>query len=77
VASRVGGIVEVVKPESGVLIEPGNVESIANGLTTVTDHLDDYNPQAIAGYARANFSYEVVGRQFSQIYSEVMQEYPR
>jgi glycosyltransferase involved in cell wall biosynthesis len=77
VASGVGGIVEVVKPESGVLIEPGNVESIANGLTNVMDHLDDYKPQAIAGYARANFSYEVVGHQFSQIYSEVIQEYPR
>ncbi len=77
VASDVGGIGEVVKPELGVLIEPGNAESIANGLTNVIDHLDDYKPQAIAGYARANFSYEVVGRQFSQIYSVVIQEYPR
>ncbi len=77
VASGVGGIVEVVKPELGVLIEPGNAQSIANGLTAVMDHLDDYKSQAIAGFARANFSYEVVGQKFSQIYQEVIQEYPR
>jgi glycosyltransferase involved in cell wall biosynthesis len=77
VAARVGGIPEFVKPELGVLIEPGNVQSIADGLIAVMDHLDDYDSQAIARFARANFSYEVVGRQFSQIYAEVIQEYSR
>jgi glycosyltransferase involved in cell wall biosynthesis len=77
VAARVGGIPEFVKPERGVLIEPGNVQSIADGLMAVMDHLDDYDSQAIARFARENFSYEVVGRQFSQVYAEVIQEYPR
>lgn len=77
VAARVGGIPEFVKPELGVLIEPGNVESITDGLMAVLDHLDDYDAQAIAQFAQANFSYEVVGRRFSQIYAEVIQEYSR
>jgi glycosyltransferase involved in cell wall biosynthesis len=75
VAPGVGGIPEVVKPDMGVLIEPGNVDSIANGLEAVMDHLQDYDGQAIARYAQANFSYEVVGRQFSQVYAEVIREY--
>ncbi|MEJ2599269.1 MAG: glycosyltransferase [Anaerolineales bacterium] len=75
VASSVGGVAEVVKPELGVLTEPGNVESIASGLTTVMENLDDYDNQAIARYAQSHFSYEAVGRQFSQIYGEVIKEY--
>jgi L-malate glycosyltransferase len=77
VAPNVGGIPEVVTLDQGVLIEPGNVESIADGLTAVMDHLEDYDAQAIAKYAHARFSYEVVGRQFSQIYAEVIQETSR
>ena len=77
VAARVGGIPEFVKPELGVLIEPGNIGNIADGLMAVLEHLDDYDSQAIAWFARANFSYEVVGGRFSQIYAEVIQEYSR
>jgi glycosyltransferase involved in cell wall biosynthesis len=77
VAARVGGIPEFVKPELGVLIEPGNIQNIADGLMAVLEHLDDYDSQAIARFARANFSYEVVGGRFSQIYAEVIQEYSR
>lgn len=74
-ASQVGGIPEVVKPDLGVLIEPGNVESIANGLREIIKHLDNYDSQTIARYAKVHFSYEVVGRQLSQIYTDVIQEY--
>jgi L-malate glycosyltransferase len=74
VAPRVGGIPEVIKAEHGALIEPGDVESIAAGLTSVMEHLEDYDAHAVARYAQDNFSYEVVGRQFSQIYAEVIQE---
>jgi glycosyltransferase involved in cell wall biosynthesis len=75
VASRIGGIPEVVNPDLGVLIEPGDVGSIANGLIAVMDHLDDYNSQEIARFARANYSYEVIGQKLNQIYTEVIQEY--
>jgi glycosyltransferase involved in cell wall biosynthesis len=75
VASHVGGVSELVKPKLGVLTKPGDVESIANGLATVIDHLDEYDPQAIAHYAQAHFSYEVVGGQFSQIYENVIREF--
>jgi glycosyltransferase involved in cell wall biosynthesis len=74
VAPNVGGIPEVIKPEQGALIEPGNIESIISGLSSVIDHLKDYDPQAIARYARDHFSYEAVGSKFTQIYNEVIQE---
>jgi glycosyltransferase involved in cell wall biosynthesis len=75
VATGVGGVPEVIKPDLGVIVEPGNVKSIADGLATVMDNLANYDSQAIAHYARTHFSYEAVGHQFSQAYAEVIREF--
>jgi glycosyltransferase involved in cell wall biosynthesis len=47
VATRIGGPAEFVTPETGVLVDPGSVESIAAGLAAATE-LPRPNPRARA-----------------------------
>jgi glycosyltransferase involved in cell wall biosynthesis len=47
VATRIGGPAELVTPETGVLVDPGNVESIAAGLRAAAA-LPRPNPEARA-----------------------------
>jgi glycosyltransferase involved in cell wall biosynthesis len=47
VATRIGGPAELVTPETGVLVDPGDVESIAAGLRAAVD-LPRPNPAARA-----------------------------
>ena len=47
VATRIGGPAELVTPETGVLVDPGSVDSIASGLRAAAD-LSRPNPAARA-----------------------------
>jgi L-malate glycosyltransferase len=76
-ASEVGGIPEIVKPFCGVLVPPGDLQRIAQGLNHILNNLGEYDSRRIAEYAAQTYSYETVGKMFSDVYSEVIREFSK
>lgn len=72
VSSRVGGIAEVIDSSNGLLVSSGDEEGLANAMQQMIDQYHQYDRLAIANSARNKFSYEVVGKQYLDCYTEIM-----
>lgn len=75
IAPRVGGIPEILPPECGRLVEPGNIQSIAEEMAYLLNNLQDYSRSAIAQYAQERFSYTNVGKAFTEVYEKVINDF--
>ncbi len=74
VASRVGGIPEVIDEKNGILVEAGNEEALTEALLTMMRNYTQYNCQHIAQAAMAQFSYDAVGQQLQSIYLKQLKQ---
>lgn len=72
VATRVGGIPEMVSNERGILIDAGNEEQLAIALNSMIENYRNYNPLMLRNYAISNYSPEIVGKRFIQLYNDVL-----
>ena len=72
VATRVGGVPELVDERTGLLVEPGSSEALASGIAQMLDHRSEYTAEQIAGIARSRYSLEVVGRMWDEVYRDVL-----
>lgn len=68
IASKVGGIPEIVNKDIGILVSPKDTDKLAEAINYMLDHYQDYSPQKISQYAKDNFSDEVVGKKLDKIY---------
>jgi glycosyltransferase involved in cell wall biosynthesis len=75
VATKVGGVPEIVSPECGILVTPGDVKEIASGIEELMENTMNYSAEAISQYAHQRFSYSTVGRQFDEVYHEVVESH--
>jgi glycosyltransferase involved in cell wall biosynthesis len=71
VASRVGGVPEIIDDGLGVTVEPGSTHALAAGIDTVVSRLDRYDQTHIAATARSKYGYHAVAEQWSGVYSAV------
>ena len=71
VASKVGGVPEIINKKVGVLTPPKDVDELAKAIDYMLDHYKDYSPQKISEYAKSKFSYEIVGKRLDRIYREI------
>jgi len=69
--TRCGGPEEFVDERCGLVVPPGDVSALAEGLTAMLDRLDRYDRKAIAGMARDRFGYEVVSVALDDLYHRV------
>jgi glycosyltransferase involved in cell wall biosynthesis len=72
VASDIPGIREVVPDDAGVFFPKDDPKMIADSISSVLDNLDHYDPAKLAAYAQSRFGAEVIGKQFDQIYRNVL-----
>ena len=72
VATTVGGVPEMVTPESGVLVAPDDAEALFQAMETLVDTLDTYQRDAIAAAARDRWSYDALGARWDGIYRRVI-----
>lgn len=70
VATRVGGLPELVDERSGLLAEPRDPESIAARLGEALDRLDGFDRDEIARQARRRYGREAVGRLLLEAYED-------
>ena len=69
VATRVGGVGELVDPEAGVLVSPGDPDALAEGIAAALEH--DFDWGEIARRAHERYSYEAVAREWTKVYEEL------
>ncbi|MEM9820193.1 MAG: glycosyltransferase [Bacteroidota bacterium] len=72
IASDVGGISEMIDKSNGLLVKAGDEEQLLKTLHQMLDQLPDYSPKDIREAAVQRYSYQQVGRQFLEIYHEVI-----
>ncbi len=70
-ATRCGGPEEFITDEVGVLVPPGDVDALRNGLHFMLDNLHLYLCKQISQYAMERFSPEPVGAKLHTVYQSL------
>ena len=68
--TRCGGPEEFVDERCGRVVEPGDADALAGGITQMLDSLGSYDREEIARRAEARFGYEAVGAVLMDVYSQ-------
>ncbi|MCM8829853.1 MAG: glycosyltransferase family 4 protein [Candidatus Omnitrophica bacterium] len=76
VATRVGGVPEIINDTNGILVEPDNPEELAKAMLYMMDNSDRYDRQKISLDAKNKYSYDVIGEKLISIYEKII-SYPR
>ena len=71
IATRSGGPEDIVAPEVGVLLDPGDEQALAAAMVAVRDG-PGYDPQVLRTYAVRRYGYEAVGAQLRGVYEEAL-----
>lgn len=71
IATRCGGPEDFVTEDCGILIEPRNREQLLQAILYMLDNSHKYDREKISQYAKSKFRYEVVGKQFQEIYKSI------
>ncbi len=72
IATRVGGIPELVDETNSILVEAGNENTLATAMQEVMKNYFTYNRKKIAEKAQQFFSYPVISKQLDEIYATVL-----
>lgn len=72
VATRVGGVPEVLDADQGIIVEPGSATMLADGISRIIDHLPEHDRDASRAKAVANFSYAAIGQHWARVYKTAM-----
>jgi glycosyltransferase involved in cell wall biosynthesis len=71
VAARAGGPEDIVTDATGVLVEPGDVDALADALAATIEAPDRFDPDAIRDHFMTRFSRPAVVAQLEQVYRRV------
>lgn len=69
VSSGVGGVVELIHPENGLLVDPNDFVALSEAMFRIMSNPSDYNRQKISLQASARYSYNAVAEKLKEIYS--------
>lgn len=71
VATRVGGVPELIDPEAGVLVEAGDAAALARAIRDVLARREDFDAAALSRRAAARYGYEAIERRWTAIYDRL------
>ena len=72
IATRCGGPETFLHPEHGVLVEKENIEALAEAMTYMVDHHNDYDADSIRNFCHAHFSQDVIAEKIINVYNELL-----
>ena len=78
IATRVGGIPEIVKPnENGILVEPNNIDELVNAIMYMLNNKEEAKRKGLEGAKLVfeKFRTEIVVDKLERIYEEVISNY--
>ena len=68
VATACGGPEDIVTEEVGLLVKPGDIEALTQGILRMIASLPAYRPEVIREYARQKYSRAVIAQTMREIY---------
>src|SRR5688572_3432535 len=68
IATKVGGIPEVINSQNGIIIDPLNESQLLQAMEMMMDNFKKFDLESIAKGAKMKFSYNAVGRQLCLLY---------
>jgi len=71
-SSNVNGIPEHVNETNGMLVNRGDENALRKAIIAFTENPERFKSGKIRAYAMKHFSYSEVGKQFTEIYSEIL-----
>jgi len=71
-SSNVGGIDEMISKENGILVAARNENELLRALYKLLNNTANYNGEKIATNAISKYSYEIVGKQFLNLYNKTL-----
>ncbi len=72
VASRVGGVPEMVNEETGILFPAGDSNALMRSIDYMLDCFNNYSSEKIRNSALKKFSYYKVGKRIDEVYKELL-----
>lgn len=75
IATPCGGPEEFVNKDNGLLVPVNDVDQLAEAIEYMSRHYQEYDKQAIADYCQARFSSEVIAKQLTDIFEDVVAKY--
>jgi len=72
VASRVGGVVELITPENGIMVSPGDEDELAEAISWMLDNYNIFNKKKIAERAKEVFSRRSILNKLTKIYTSLL-----
>lgn len=72
VATRVGGVPEIVDERSGALVPAGDPTALAAALAEMCARHGEFDPQALAASAEERFGYAAVARRWEEVYASIL-----
>jgi glycosyltransferase involved in cell wall biosynthesis len=73
VATRVGGVPEMIDHANGILVASQSAEGLAAGIETTLDRLAQFDPRSISARAGARYGRTQVARQLAAVYDEALE----
>ena len=74
IATRCGGPEGFVNERNGLLVPVDDVEALTEAMRDMAEHVDRYDPTAIAAEAKAHFSAASVAGQLTALFARVVKE---
>ena len=75
IATKCGGPEEFVTKKNGLLVPVDDVDALAKGIEYMYAHYQEFDRQAIADDCKARFSSEVIAKQLTQIFEDVIKNF--
>ena len=73
IATKVGGIPEIIRKENGILINVGKETELLDAMKEMIHNYHLYDHRQISREATEQFSYEVIGKKIVDIYRSVLE----
>jgi glycosyltransferase involved in cell wall biosynthesis len=73
IATKVGGIPEVIDDKNGMLIDSENEDQLLNAMSATIDEYQKFDREKISLDAVKKFSYETIGAQMTQVYASFLE----
>ena len=72
IATKVGGIPEIINDTNGMLVESGDIAGLADAMNKMMLNHADFDRKSIAAAAQEKFSYRSVGKAFKNLYEKLL-----
>ncbi len=72
IATKVGGIADIVDETRGLLVEPNDKDGLVAALMEMQEKYQSYEPKKMAIKAQSEFGHEAISLKFAELYANVL-----